>query len=576
MHEGHRALERDPISRAQNPDVRSFGFTHSSDLPSVGSEAPPSLPPRRAQDQRVPSLQSSEGNPRKSQMEANAILSTKSSTSQAASDSQLAILPPPKRAPIASHTDLSYSEKARVPNAVGDCVHSLEEQEAESSTSLSSSADYPDSSSANRRCPFIKHGIEEIDTGYDAKLVDICGRHVATTGHFTRVWDVVTGEPLLSLGHGEKEGRVTSLAFKPAAKASEEGSSLWLGTNYGDIEEVNIRSQNRVYVKTGAHERREIVKIYRHQNSMWTLDDGGRLCVWSGDESGLPDLQRSPISYRVPKGHTFSIVVLDNLWLATGKDIRVFRPSASEGSSFSVLHEPLSQPGIGAVTSGAIIGGQLDRVYFGHADGKVTIYSVTDFTCIDIVNISVYKISCLAGAGFHLWAGYSTGIINVFDTRTRPWTTKKDWLAHSNPTLNILVDRSGLWKDGILRVVSLGADNTLRFWDGSLEDDWLGRHLLHSYCSLSKTKKVAENDMKDHDVEYCTFRELTALVMTWNAGATTPTHLRYNEVDSRFFQDVLRADHPSDLLVFGFQELVDLEDKKLTASSLSFRTTSSV
>jgi len=72
--------------------------------------------------------------------------------------------------------------------------------------------------------------------------------------------------------------------------------------------------------------------------------------------------------------------------------------------------------------------------------------------------------------------------------------------------------------------------------------------------------------MQDHDVEYCSFREITALVVSWNAGAATPTHLRYEERDSRFFNDVLQADMPPDLLVFGFQELVDLEDKKLTAS----------
>lgn len=73
--------------------------------------------------------------------------------------------------------------------------------------------------------------------------------------------------------------------------------------------------------------------------------------------------------------------------------------------------------------------------------------------------------------------------------------------------------------------------------------------------------------MQDHDIEFCSFRELTALVISWNAGAATPTRLCYEERDSQFFNDVLQADMPPDLLVFGFQELVDLEDKKLTASS---------
>lgn len=73
--------------------------------------------------------------------------------------------------------------------------------------------------------------------------------------------------------------------------------------------------------------------------------------------------------------------------------------------------------------------------------------------------------------------------------------------------------------------------------------------------------------MQDRDVEYCSFREITALVVTWNAGASTPAHIRYEEHEPRFFQEVLQAGEPPDLLVFGFQELVDLEDKKLTASS---------
>ena len=73
--------------------------------------------------------------------------------------------------------------------------------------------------------------------------------------------------------------------------------------------------------------------------------------------------------------------------------------------------------------------------------------------------------------------------------------------------------------------------------------------------------------MQDHDIEYCSFREITALVVTWNAGASTPAHFRYEEKEPRFFQEILQAGEPPDLLVFGFQELVDLEDKRLTASS---------
>ena len=73
--------------------------------------------------------------------------------------------------------------------------------------------------------------------------------------------------------------------------------------------------------------------------------------------------------------------------------------------------------------------------------------------------------------------------------------------------------------------------------------------------------------MQDHDIEYCDFRELKAIVVTWNAGATTPASLRYDQKDNNFFREIIQPQDPPDILVFGFQELVDLEDKKLTASS---------
>lgn len=73
--------------------------------------------------------------------------------------------------------------------------------------------------------------------------------------------------------------------------------------------------------------------------------------------------------------------------------------------------------------------------------------------------------------------------------------------------------------------------------------------------------------MQQRDAEYCDFRELSAKVMTWNAGAVKPASLRHNEQDQNFFQELLQPEDPPDILVFGFQELVDLEDKKITAKS---------
>ncbi|KAL9063559.1 MAG: hypothetical protein Q9161_009407 [Pseudevernia consocians] len=561
LHETQRPSDQVPTQKLRGFDARRLGFTQGTISHYNTGSNPPGLPPRKGQDQRRSIQELDVANGR----QANPMTPFAEKSVPQNSTTQLQrtlasppdFLPPPKRASTLKSSDIKHAERSHPPHTVGHnkevtsypSTDLPERQEPETASYASPALEYPEAANSSRRHPYLKSSIREIDTNYDTRLIDTCGQYVCTTGHLTRVWDSTTGELVLSLGHGDKEIRVTALAFKPGVNAREEGFRIWLGTNYGDIQEVDIATQSINYTRSGVHDRREIVRIYRHQSSMWTLDDGGKLCVWLGDQTGLPDLRRNPFSHRVPKGQTFSIIIQDTLWMALGKDIRIFRPNASESAAFLVAQDPLSQPGVGIVTSGAVIGGQLDRVYFGHADGKVTMYSTINFTCLGVVSVSVYKISFLAGAGFHLWAGYNTGMLYVYDTRTQPWSTRKDWSAHAGPILNLLVDRSSLWKDGVLRVVSLGADNTVRFWDGTLEDDWL------------------DNDMQDRDVEYCSFREITALVVTWNAGASTPAHFRYEENEPQFFQEVLQAGKPPDLLVFGFQELIDLEDKKLTASA---------
>ncbi|KAL6722134.1 hypothetical protein ACLMJK_001241 [Lecanora helva] len=554
--EGYGDKIADPVG--QRRDARTFGFSRATDKPDPVAEIPPGLPPRRNHMQQVARTQDMEDTNQRQRGLANRQFAERSKEARITSVSKPEFLPPPKRTslPVSPNAprrqDDSFPDMVNYPSEPTLPPRSnLEmDQEPDASSSSSLAADFPDASNASRRPPVIKYGAIEIDTNHDSRLVDVCGQHVVATGHATRVWNVSSGQPIASINQGEREIRVTALAFKPALTTAEEGSDLWLGTNYGDLQEVNITSQSVVSVRAGAHERREVVKIHRYQNSMWTLDDGGKLSVWQGEQVGLPDFHCDPILHRVPKGHTFSLAIEGNLWLATAKDIWIFRPNPTDGQPFSILQEPLGQQSLGSITSGATIGSQLDRVYFGHADGKISIYSTRDFSCLEVVTVSNYKISCLVGVGLYLWAGSSTGMLSVYETHARPWVSKKIWLGHGNPVLNILVDRSSLWKDGSLRVLSLGADNALRFWDGTLQTDWL------------------ESDMRDRDVEYCTFRELTALVVTWNAGAATPTHLRHNERDFEFFSNILRADTSPDLLVFGFQELVDLEDKRLTAKTL--------
>lgn len=86
----------------------------------------------------------------------------------------------------------------------------------------------------------------------------------------------------------------------------------------------------------------------------------------------------------------------------------------------------------------------------------------------------------------------------------------------------------------------------------------------------------AENHMQSQEADFCDLKTIKTLVMTWNAGASTPYHLQHSEQDNRFVKDLLQSSNCPDIIVFGFQELIDLEDKKTTASMYNVNLTLAV
>ncbi|OAA41660.1 Inositol polyphosphate-related phosphatase [Metarhizium rileyi] len=412
---------------------------------------------------------------------------------------------------------------------------------------------FPDCANVNRKPPLAKDGCYEIHTKYDPRIFDVCGDLVCTSGQLTRVWNTLDGEQFMSLAHTEGV-KATAIVFKPAADPNLEGSFIWIGTNIGELMEVEIATQRITELRTGVHGKAEIMKIYRHYNELWSLDEGGTLNLWPADSEGAPNLNSHPVIQptRLPKGATFSMVVGSELWHATGKAIRVFEPSTSGSKPFQVLVRPLMAEGCGDVSAGTTLGSTPGKVYFGHMDGKVSIFSSSDYSCQAILHVSSWKINGLTGVGHNLWAAYNTGKICVYDTTHQPWTLKKEWQAHDQLVLKMKMDPSSAYHMDRLQVASLGTDGKVKLWDGMLQDTWL------------------EDELKSKDIDYCEFEEIKAMVFTWNAGASTPHSLRYSkgDGDATFFQDLLRSSGSPDILVFSFQELVDLEDKTATAKRL--------
>lgn len=439
-----------------------------------------------------------------------------------------------------------------------------EAADANVSTVEAVSLEAPDHSQSNRRSPKTKFVANRVWTQYDTRYMVLYGNYVCTGGQIFRAWDITNSRMTTDYAPEVRELKVASFVFKPGTRREEEGLLVWIGNNAGEIQEINIKINSVVETRPEAHGRREIIKMFRYQNFLWSLDDEGRLLIWPPGVDGVPSLRLNPNAVRVARGHSCSIIVKSHLWIASNRNIQVYNPMGGEGR-LNITLQPLSQDLAADITCAAVISSRLDRVYFGHSDGKISIYSTENFTCLGFISASPYKINCLAGVGVCLWAGFNTGMIHVYDTHSEPWKVKKEWQAHQkHPISSIVVDLSSVWKLGHLQVASLGADNAICFWDGMLEDDWIGKNFER--CVMVIRLIRTENDMWQHDVEFCTFREISAAVMTWNAGASTPGGIRHDQKNSNFFREAIRMGSAPDILVFGFQELVDLEDKKLTAS----------
>lgn len=453
-----------PVRREKD----NFDLRRSVQLQRV---APPELPVRRSFDQSRPGPVAEASNsfnpPRRTKTTNGVTLKSPAKT-----------LEPPKPPPPRNSGEMKRPAPIPPSQASQPYTYDSDEEDAAAEKQTTTAlTEYPDSSQANRRPPVFPENTSGIPTGYETKLFAICGDYICTTGYVTNVWNVLNKRLLMSLSHGDTV-KATALAFRPAKDVEDEGKRLWLGTNTGEMHEIDIPTQSVVHVKSNAHARAVIVKIFRYASEMWSLDDDGVIHVWPADDTGSPSIQQTPHTFRIPRGHTFSIISGSQLWVASTKDIRVYNRTTDSNHFVQMTQGPLSQLNVGDVTSGAIISSQPDRIYFGHADGKVTIYSKKGFECLGIVNVSVYKISSLVGVGDYLWAGYSTGMIYVYDTKSTPWKVLKDWKAHEKPIAGILADRTSIWKLDRFQVASLGTDTMLRIWDGMLKNDWLGRLCL--------------------------------------------------------------------------------------------------
>jgi len=62
---------------------------------------------------------------------------------------------------------------------------------------------------------------------------------------------------------------------------------------------------------------------------------------------------------------------------------------------------------------------------------------------------------------------------------------------------------------------------------------------------------------------------MTILVTSWNCDSARPDSLSGDPANFNFLHDILQSvDKPPDVIVFGFQEVIDLESRKMAAKNV--------
>ncbi|THG97556.1 hypothetical protein EW026_g4466 [Hermanssonia centrifuga] len=307
--------------------------------------------------------------------------------------------------------------------------------------------------------------------------------------------------------------------------------------------------------------------MFRHGRSMVTMDDTGKVLVFTPDPDGDVDAglaYTQPRVVRIAEKQEFAKILGGYLWTSArdpsgngaGNTSRspivrvydIFTPGSAGKSLLPTEH-------LGTVTSGTVMQSQKDQVFLGHEGGNVSIWSLDTEDgipqCREVVKVSTSDVLSLEGVNDRLWAGGRKGMIAAYDVVPRPWVMTNNWMAHQKlPVLKLVVDTWSIEKLERLSVYSVGRDERLRFWDGLLGTDWIDKELLK------------------RETEFSAFRDLNVLIVSWNLDSAKPDALKGTAENVKFLQEVLSSVDSPDIIAFGLQELIDLESRKMAAKTV--------
>eukprot|EP00842_Homolaphlyctis_polyrhiza_P003581 jgi/Hompol1/4223/HPOL_006989-RA len=288
-----------------------------------------------------------------------------------------------------------------------------------------------------------------------------------------------------------------------------------------------------------------ITHIIRHHFTLYTLDETGGLKIWSANRDGDVLLSSTPRALRISPRQSHVIIDRNHLWAASGKRLEIINLSLDAPAlverrvdvSFSV----------GQISALASLPAKCE-IYVGHEDGKISVFNALTFEKKRTYQVAFYRVSSLLGVNeSHLWAGFGTGKISIFDVDYNngdSWSLVKEFLPQSpqnSPVVGLYVDDTSLLTLGQLYIASVLESGIVRIWDGLLTDFRIDS-LMHSY-----------------ERQFCDYQQRNVVVLTWNIDSRKPSDIDAGDLEDRtFLSSVIQGNDDADVFVFGFQELIDL------------------
>ncbi|KAG8947913.1 hypothetical protein FRC03_000891 [Tulasnella sp. 419] len=414
----------------------------------------------------------------------------------------------------------------------------------------------------------------------------IAGAHHSKYHHHVEIKD--TG-----LESRVKDNRITAIEFRPGSfqkgkgRADEqEGRYLWCGSKDGHLWEVDVYSGEVVRIRSAAHGA-AVTHILRHNNYMVTMDESGKALVFgeelvnqaqpedSGELAMMGLLSSTPRIFRIANEQGFAKILYGKLWTSNGSghgslgaggsgvglDIGgtgIYHGSNSQvrGATIRVYDifapkPPLSSSGSSTSSLGRDSSVSLSTTTLPPPSSSLFMSSKSGTILQTDIGVGAVTSGCtLATQPGVVYIGHEGGYVTVWDVHVKT--------SRSDTSLFVLENKEPV---GRLVVASVGRDDCMRFWDGLLGSDWI------------------EGEVRKQEASYCTFRHVNVIICTWNVDAAKPEALtpcgigsdhkaRTNEANINFLEDVLKSVDRPDILVFGFQELIDLESRKLTAKTV--------